>query len=416
MGDGAGAGWEERRERVLSAVLGLFFIGLCTSVAIQQTLLGLLLGLGAYHCWRTRRVPFTPLDPALGLFFGALLVSSLLGPDPLHSLSAYRKLWLVGAFFVAYVLVDSRHTAERLLGLVVITAAGLAAYGIVQHYTGLDLARQLVGKPARLDPVWLGDGTGFRTAGLFPSGITYAHNLVFPLSLVTALLFGPAYSRWKRAGLWCGWGLMVVALLFSLTRGVWIAYGCVLLGCGVVRGRRAWPGVAGGIVLCGLLLLGAGDGVRERAAEVFDLNAATNLARSRIWQANIDMIADRPLFGWGYGNYKRFREPYYAPYPEADTDAHAHNTFLQLWVDGGWLGLVAFLTLMAVILGRGWRIYAGLSVEPLKSYALGIVLGLVGFLVGGLTQHNFGDAEVVIMLWALVGVLLGLERWTGEKI
>ena len=91
-------GWEERWGRVLSAVLGLFFIGLCTSVAIQQTLLGLLLGLGAYHCWRTRRVPFTTLDPALGLFFGALLVSSLLGPDPLHSLSAYRKLWLVGAF------------------------------------------------------------------------------------------------------------------------------------------------------------------------------------------------------------------------------------------------------------------------------------------------------------------------------
>ena len=181
-----------------------------------------------------------------------------------------------------------------------------------------------------------------------------------------------------------------------------------------MRGRRALPGVAGGIVLCGVFLLSAGDGVRERAAQVFDLDAPANLARSRIWQANIDMISDRPLFGWGYGNYKRFREPYYAPYPQADTDAHAHNTFLQVWVDSGWLGLVAFLALMATVLGKGWWIYRGLSVEPLKSYALGIVLGIVGFLIGGLTQHNFGDAEVVIVLWALVGVLMRLEQWKGE--
>ena len=402
---------EERIEHVLHT---LFFIGLCTSVAIQQTLLGIMLGVGAYHCWRTRTVPRTPLDPAFLFFFGALLLSSLLGPDPLHSLPAYRKLWLVGAFFVAYVLVGTRQGAEQLIGLLIISAAVLAAYGIVQHYTGIDLARQLVGKPARLDAFWLGSREGFRTAGLFPSGITYAHNLLFPLSLVTALLFAPDLGWRKRAVLGVEWGLMVFALLFSLTRGVWIAYACVLVGCGVVRGRRALLGAAGGVVLCGVFLLGAGDGVRERAAQVFDLNAAANLARSRIWLANVDMIQDRPLFGWGYGNYKQFRAPYYAPYPQADTDAHAHNTFLQLWVDSGWLGLVAFVALIAVILGKGWQIYTALSVEPLKSCALGIVLGVVGFLIGGLTQHNFGDAEVVIVLWALVGVLMRLEQWAGE--
>ncbi len=417
--------WAERSVRI---GLGLFFVSLCTSVAIQQTLLGVMLGLGACHCWRTRTVPRTPLDPALLLFGGALLLSSLLGPDPLHSLSAYRKLWLVGAFFVAYVLIDSRQCAVWLIRLVVITAAVLAAYGIVQHHTGLDLARQLVGKEPNLTAFWLGSKEGFRTAGLFPSGITYAHNLLFPLCLVTVLLSAPTGSWWTRAGLGLGWGLcwglMVLALLFSLTRGVWIAYAGVLVLAGVVRGRRTlsrvlW--VLGPLGVCGVLLLNAGDGVRERAGEIVDLNAPANLARSRIWQANIAMIQDRPLFGWGYGNYKQFRGPYYAQYPEVgpagwagNSSAHAHNTFLQLWVDGGWLGLVAFVALIAVVLGRGWQTYTRLSAEPLKSCALGILLGLVGFLIGGLTQHNFGDAEVSIVLWALVGVLTRLEQWTED--
>ncbi len=401
--------------------LALFFISLCTAIAIQQTLLGIMLGVGAYYCWRTHTVPRTPLDPVLVLFLGALLLSSLLGPDPLHSLSVYRKLWLVGAFFVAYVLIDSGRCAVQLIRLVITTAAVLAAYAIVQHYTGLDLARQLVGKESNLATFWLGSQKGFRTAGLFSSSITYAHNLLFPLSLVTAFLLAPALNWRKRAALGVGWGLMVLALLFSLTRGVWIAYASVLVLAGLVRGRRALAGAFGVLGLCAVLLLSAGDGVRERAGEIFDLNAPVNLARSRIWQANLVMIRDRPLFGWGYGNYKQFRGPYYAQYPEVapagragNSDAHAHNTFLQLWVDGGWLGLVAFAALIAVILGKGWRLYTGLSSEPLKSCALGILLSIVGFLIGGLTQHNFGDAEVSIVLWALVGVLMRLEQWTED--
>ena len=409
-GHQTGHTYEDPLGRVL---VQLFFFSLCTSIAIQQTGLGLLLAFGAYTCWRKKYLPTTPLDRPLLLFYGALLLSTFLGPDPVHSLTGYRKLWLVGAFFVTYIFVNERQFAQQLMTLVITVAAVLAAYGIVQHYTGIDWGRELLGKPADLDAFWLGRQEGFRTQGLFPSGITYAHNLLFPLSLVTAFLFAPS-PRWqKKVLLWLAWGVMIFALLFSLTRGVWIAYACVLIACGLVRGRRALLGAVGGMVVCGLFLLSAGDGVRERAAEVFDLEAASNVARSRIWQANLDMIQDQPLFGWGYGNYKQFRAPYYTRYPEADTDAHAHNMYLQIGAESGLVGLCAFLALIAVVLGKGWQIYTALPSEPLKSCALGILLSVLGFLIGGLTQHNFGDAEVVIVLWAVLGVLMRMEEW-GE--
>ena len=112
---------------------------------------------------------------------------------------------------------------------------------------------------------------------------------------------------------------MLLALFFSLTRGVWVAYGVVLVVYGLVQGRRAVLAVVGGVAVCGLLFVSAGQGVRERGRSIFDVEA--NIGRSQIWLANIDMIKERPLTGWGFGNYKQFREAFYQRYPQADTDA-----------------------------------------------------------------------------------------------
>src|SRR3989442_4405319 len=290
--------WEERLSR---ALLSLFFVSLCLPVAIQQTALGLSLAFLAYVGWRNQGLPPTPLARPLLLCLAALLLSTLFSPDVLNSLLGYRKLWLVGAFFVTYHLVKEPWEAWRLVSLMVMVATGVAAYGIVQHFIGIDLAKQLMGKEPKLTPFWFGRQEGFRTEGLFPTGITYAHNLSFPLTFLTALLFAPELHWHRRLALLAGWGLMVFALLFSLTRGVWLAYVVILALLGVARGRRALLAVGACAGLLGLFLCGAGFGVRERALQVVDLKG--NLGRSQIWQANLDMIKARPLLGWGYGNY-----------------------------------------------------------------------------------------------------------------
>ncbi len=406
--------WEEKPRR---ALLSLFFVSLSLSVAIQQTVLGLLLALLTYVGWRDKGLPATPMDRPLLLLLGALLLSTFLSPDVSTSLAGYRKLWLVGAFFVTYHLVRKPQEGWWLVSLLVIVAIGVAAYGIVQHFTGIDLAKQIVGKKSTLTPFWLGQEEGFRIKGLSPSGITYAHSLAFPLTFLTVRLFA-SDLRWKeRLVLLGGWGLLIFALLFSLTRGVWLAYLVVLGVLGVIKGGKAVLAVGACGVLLGLSLLGAGSGVRERVTQIFDLKA--NVGRSQIWQANLDMIKDRPWFGWGYGNYRKFRDPYYQRYPEADTTAHAHNNFLQMWVDGGLVGLSAFLFLFWVILRAGWQAYYLLpaGAEPLRSLTLGSTLSILGFLLGGLTQYNFGDAEVVIVFWATVGIVMRVREWVeGEAV
>ena len=398
----------EKSEKIL---LSLFFASLSLSIALQQVLLGIMLVTLGVHCWHRRLLPATLLDRPLLVLFSTFLLATLFSPDITNSLLSYRKLWLVGAVCVVFSLLTDRRGAERAIQLFVIVASLVAVYGVVQHFTGLDLAKQLVGKPAALDPFWFGRQEGFRTKGFHPSGISYAHNLLFPLSIMTTWVSSPSLSWKHRFALGCGWAVMIFALLFSLTRGVWVAYVIVLVLLGVVRGGKALVGVMGGMILLGGLLLSAGLGVRERAWKAFDLKE--NLGRSQIWLANLDMVKDRPFFGWGYGNYRKFREPYYQRYPEANHSGHAHNSFLQIWVESGLVGLTAFLAFFVVLLRTGWQAYRLLppTAEPLRSFALGAWLSIIGFLIGGLTQHNFGDAEVVIVMWAMAGFLARMAEW-----
>jgi O-antigen ligase len=410
-------------DRIRWGVLALFAASLPLGIAIQQGALALLFAWFVLQLWiderggvvatHGRAWPRSPLDVPLAVLAAALLLSTAFCPAPLRSLRSYDRLWIVAAFFATYHLVRTRDEIVRLVWITIIAAAIVAAYGVVQHFTGIDLARTLVGKPPNLDPFWLGQG--YRTNGLHPSGITYAHNLLFPLTIATGYALASGLPPRRRVALGIAWTAMVLALVFSLTRGVWLAFAVVLLLMALLRGGRMAIAAGAGLAVLVLLLVGVDPGIRERARSAFDLPA--NLGRTQIWSANLDMARERPLLGWGYGNYKSIRQPFYDRYPDADTTAHAHNDLLQTQVDGGAVSLLAFAALFVVIVGRGWRGYRRLAIEdePVRSLTLAALLAVVGFLVGGLTQYNFGDAEVVIYLWFTVAILLRLAALAADQ-
>ena len=82
--------WGEKLRLIL---LTFFFVSLPISVALQQTALGLLLALLAYHGWRHAYARSSPLDWPVLTFFAALLLSALLSPAIRSSLVGLRKLW-----------------------------------------------------------------------------------------------------------------------------------------------------------------------------------------------------------------------------------------------------------------------------------------------------------------------------------
>jgi O-antigen ligase len=159
------------------------------------------------------------------------------------------------------------------------------------------------------------------------------------------------------------------------------------------------------LVLAAAVAFAVAPDLRRLAGGMFALEGP-NRGRIAIYQANLDVVHDHPLLGLGFGRYRTNVAPYYDAHPEADRRSHAHNNFLQLAAEAGLAGLAAFTLLFAVALRTGWPAVRAAPDADSWAVAAGGWAGLIGFLVGGLTQYTFGDNEVALTMWVALALLL----------
>ena len=91
---------------------------------------------------------------------------------------------------------------------------------------------------------------------------------------------------------------------------------------------------------------------------------------------------------------------------------HLHSTPLQLAFDRGLPMLALWLALMILFWLHVWRAQER-TAETGDTNRYGILLGasgaLSGFLLSSIVNYNFGDSEVVMLFWWLMGVVLVLD-------
>jgi hypothetical protein len=370
-----------------------------TGMQIGAIGLGALSVLAAVARWPVVRA--TPLDGALGLFYATLALSTLASGDPLGA-SGWARLWVVVTYFGVFWWLRDRSHAVRLIRVLVIAAVVVGAYGIVQHFTGADWYRMLLGRETEVRPRDAGS-SGYAVIGFFGSYLTFAHTMLVPFACALALaLRGRALGAVAAT-------VLVVAIVFSTARGAWIAVvaasAVLLVLAGVARRPRV---LAAAVVAAGLAFAVAPD-LRSHALHMLDLDGA-NAGRVAIYRANLDIVREHPVFGLGFGRYQRAARPYYAAHPAADRRSHAHSNPLQIAAEAGLVGLTAFGLLFAAVLLRGWTAVVRACGADEWSAAAGTWTALVAFLVGGLTQYSFGDNEVALAMWFALAMLMRLRE------
>ena len=80
--------------------------------------------------------------------------------------------------------------------------------------------------------------------------------------------------------------------------------------------------------------------------------------RREIWSRAIYMIQDFPFTGIGMGSFGEVADalyPFFSYSPGAIL--HAHNLFLQIAVDLGIPGLIAWLAILLVVIVLSWKLY-----------------------------------------------------------
>jgi hypothetical protein len=397
-------------QRAARGALTAFVVCLPLSISGAEAALAVMLALVVVGLARRhQRWVRSALDGPLALFLGALLLSTILRGPSYAVLDAYGDLWVVGAYVATVALLRDRDNAGRLAAVLVGVTAAVAVYGVVQYFTGIDAYRDLAGRPREVEPLPTVPGR-YVVIGFFPNSLTYAHSLIAPLGwAVAAAVGGRGWLMSRMIAACCG-AVMLVALLLSTARGAWIAAAAVVgVACLVSRARRGVAVAAAAAAIAGVSFASS-PALRAEARSMIDRGA--NAGRAAIYAANLDIVKDHPVFGLGYGHYDRLAKPYYDRHPQADRRSHAHNSFLQVAADAGVVGLAAFCLLFGVLLARGWRLVRRLETghPELWPTAAGAWLGIVGFLVGAITQDTFADSECALPMWFAAGVLMTIDR------
>jgi O-antigen ligase len=245
-----------------------------------------------------------------------------------------------------------------------------------------------------------------RIVGPFSHYMTLSGVLLLGTCIVLGLL---ASERGQlRYFLWLALGLLVTVQLLTLTRGVWIALGLVLLlATRFLVGHRRW-----GIVVLAtaavLLWLVAGPLLRDRFFTIFSLTYPANYDRLQMATAGLRMLAEKPMFGIGPGLVEYFYPIFRAIDAPSHETAHLHNNLLQISAERGLVSLVGYLGLMTAALVRAQQQLRTMAVTN-RSVVVAGYLAILGFNLAGLFEANWRDTEVQRLMLFLLACCFAIE-------
>jgi O-antigen ligase len=153
----------------------------------------------------------------------------------------------------------------------------------------------------------------------------------------------------------------------------------------------------------------------NRLTSIFDPYLTSNTTRLALWSAGWKIFKDYPLFGVGDIDlaflYREYKNKY-----DKEIQGHMHNNYIHILVTLGAFGFLVVMFLLLKILLVNFRIYNSLKAVPFaSSFSLGVIGSFISFLIAGLTEYNFGDHEIITVVWFTLGMNYAFYFLNSEK-
>ena len=276
----------------------------------------------------------------------------------------------------------------------------VSLYALIQHFTGLDLRYELgLRAESAVNYSPMGNQTVYQVVGFFGHHLTYGY--VF--SLITAFSFAGLFllrniSQQFRVFLALTCLLLLLSLLWTYGRGVWIATACSLLFMAGFISRKLLLSALLAMIVTFIGLYELNPNFQRRVDTILDSDYRSNSVRENLWTANLAMVRDHPWVGLGI-NQNEARSIEYQERLGLEgrlMKGHAHNSYIQWLSTTGVLGFICYMFFVLTFLLITYKLW--ITVPITNSFHRTMILGALGaqvsLHVGGLTQWNFGDAEV----------------------
>jgi hypothetical protein len=261
-------------------------------------------------------------------------------------------------------------------------------------------------------------GRDWRATGFYNHWVTYAE----VLQLIASLALGIFLALRQKNSLT---GLLLIAavvgLVFALgmtvTRASWIGFTVSAVSMLLLTSSRRAILIAGAcaipLVLAGVFLL-----QQKRSISFIDRKDQSTSWREMAWREGFQLLVSKPrhlLVGVGIDSIKGHWREWGLFANGRQPIGHMHSNLLQIALERGVPALVIWLILLALYVRMLWRISRRDSIDNFaRGLAVGALGGTLGFFTSGLVHYNWGDSEVVMIFYFIMGLCLVVER-TGQE-
>ncbi|MFW6456673.1 MAG: O-antigen ligase family protein [Planctomycetota bacterium] len=299
-----------------------------------------------------RRDLYSTMWPLFGLFIILRILASLPSSYPTTAWTHVILLMAACVFVGVTMLFVSKRGFLYILPAVVVFSVTFSSFlSVVGYFFEIPyFAEKAV------------TGAFKRGTGAAPDPNNLALMIVFAVPFaVHYMLHGRGLIRRGLAG-----GLIlinVLAIITTYSRGGALMFGVMLLGLLIEYRHRLRP-VHLGLVICGLALMGVFT-VATAPTSYWDRLRSLTTAEDSAMQRRLSYVkvaarafAERPILGHGPGAFRKiYAQTEYAERFQSRDETKeraAHNTYLDILVGSGILGLLVFLGILYVALRNFW--------------------------------------------------------------
>lgn len=369
-----------------AAILGfilIFSFATTFTIAVTQIAYFTALALWIFKTVHDKKlsVRSTPLDYFFLTYIVVETISAFFAYYPPQAWLIWQKriLLIPIVYLLATHLKSEAHLRWSVVAFLA-SALGVALYGV---YTVIRDAGLFFAFEERLE--------------LFQYPLTASGIMMYAMLLALAFLVHPSTPRRYRIVSLFALAPMVINLVFTFSRSSWLGFvgGAILIA--VVRAKKLIYALAAAVILFGLF---ASPQMKERAFSSFNPYHPSNTPRLEMWKVGINIFVHNPWIGIGDIGIERVY-PLYAP-PGTIPEGHLHNNLVMWAATTGGVGLLLLVSLFARLFLAQWKVYTAVRERWFYgSIALGIVASGVAFHINGLFEWNFGDAEIITIIWMM---------------
>jgi O-antigen ligase len=258
-------------------------------------------------------------------------------------------------------------------------------------------------------------GRDWRATGFLGLYVSYAEALQLIIALAVGLFASlPRKRSWIGGLLSLAIAGLAFALVLTFTRASWLAF---LISTAVIlllsASRRTI--LIAGVIAIPLILAGLFVLQQKRNVGFLDRTDQSTTWRETVWREGYGLLVSKPrhlLIGVGmdsikghwreWGLFDGGRLPW----------GHMHSNPLQIALERGLPALILWLVFLGVYARMLWRLARNRAIDRWveRGVVLGALGGLCGFFTSGLVHYNWGDSEVVMIFYCIVGLTLVIDQ------